>query len=248
MSRPFQNEQVYRARPVSLSFTLIELLVVIAIIAVLGSLLLPALAKAKESSRSTACLNNLRQLGIAAATYSMDNTGHLPWFLNWLYTKPGDLTTGRMYPYLNSRPVYLCPTDKLGLDPKALPAAPATPVLPSFPFVNSNHPRDYSYAMNCGICHATDLSVFLTPSKTLLFMEGELARDDYSGQVGPALVSRSLALRHNGRGHLVMSDSHLETMNAKTADLAEHSRRFWFPTADTSGPNGMPFNLNLLNP
>jgi prepilin-type N-terminal cleavage/methylation domain-containing protein/prepilin-type processing-associated H-X9-DG protein len=90
-------------RIVFAGFTLIELLVVIAIIAVLASMILPALAASKAKAWRVSCMNNLKQLQICVVQYTHDNSDRVP-PNNSVY----DLTTGSPYPGANLKDAW-CP-------------------------------------------------------------------------------------------------------------------------------------------
>lgn len=72
------QETMPPGRQPKVAFTLIELLVVIAIIAILAAMLLPALARAKSRAKRIACVNNLRETGVAFKTWALDNQGSYP--------------------------------------------------------------------------------------------------------------------------------------------------------------------------
>src|SRR2546425_7150327 len=89
-------------RKSQIGFTLIELLVVIAIIAILASLLLPALAKAKAKAQGIACLSNVRQLQLAWIMYDEDNNRTFPLNINAGSPPTGQPGSDRKSTRLNS--------------------------------------------------------------------------------------------------------------------------------------------------
>jgi len=100
------------------AFTLVELLVVIGVVAVLIALLMPALNKARESSRRVNCMSNLRQLSVAWLSYAQAHKGEMPLAENQLgvgWADPGntdeDIVKGLLYPWVPDPRVYRCPND-----------------------------------------------------------------------------------------------------------------------------------------
>lgn len=197
----------YRRRLASQSgaaFTLIELLVVIAIIAILAAILFPVFAKAREKARQTACISNVKQIGLAWMMYVQDNDETFPpnnspaatnseWVLRTGAAfpckpcRPINKTTGLPYdprpfamPYVKNEGIFQCPSD-VGI-PTSITSEPSKG-MPVWKFEGT------SYCLNTVVTRLGKMGAVPEPAGTYMGAEvygwhGDDAANRWTAQTG----------------------------------------------------------------
>jgi prepilin-type N-terminal cleavage/methylation domain-containing protein/prepilin-type processing-associated H-X9-DG protein len=217
-------------------FTLIELLVVIAIIALLLSIVMPSLKRAKESAMRIVCMNNLSQIALAWYLYAEDNDGQLcsppnlaqpdplyEWIRIPVYPLNTEeeyrlaMTDGVLWPYTNDEGVYRCPTgEKEELITYSI-----------FPSMGWKSRDQYSSLENYGTPYLK-LNEIVSPTNRFVFTdEGRLTPDFYLVYYARDAWCDQPLQRHNEGQTFVFADGHAEHWKWIDPRTKEMSRLDW---------------------
>jgi len=213
------------------AFTLVELLVVISIITILASFMMPALRKASMMARSSGCVNNLRQIGMAEQMYISDNAGifatvvantGLSWKLPYIEGHSYAYTGGGYIP--NNKVLYCteCPTNKLGQDNTIYGGLmPCVSIL-------SKYTMTYSVIGYSATFYFLPIAGFKSPSSTVLAGDAVVWWGSYKGPysrlykdgVGFAHMERSSGMVCADGHALQASIGHLSRQDVITAHFS----------------------------